>query len=687
MLNKSRLVRPIYDGERSESVNGYVTKVLEFENAFDESKDFEKAALYSALCSALRTEWFTSIGYYSKIDICKQSKYFLTWLEEQQVNSFNYSDILNAYAIYRINDCELKPQSSGCKVVARVLRNGLKYIKDDYLPIIRHIIWNTEKIIRRDRAQITLSQYFTDVHWLRSCMEETEYLQIESPKRLISSLTTFASTLLIEIKQAKKKVQAFLDNNPFENSKYHHLTSQKRELGYSCYLIRHLMQLDDQSKPMTLLSELLIADLISINYEDLFLMEWRKHKREPLSFVYQGRVILPFVKAKMFHRESLNKPSRVEELLMRWLCAAQCVQANDINHLKKSNFCVEINSVKKPLYVQCQYYKGRGQKDYFTPLIPYEDIEAKAINSYLNYFDDPSEKLFRHRNLIQLFISSSRGGVIKRLASIFRLKNTHIIHSLAINHKKNKSVSIFADAFRSLINNGSDCYQIWEKKQESLGNSCSMSLYRKSVDRPLPANIFTPTAIKNSSVHARSDKYRDGDLVNYNSHSSETEKLHYLSDENKDWVNLNGRLTRLVMNDLDSYVYRPNLNLSIKKVKNSLLQTKVISATGIKDASVLALQASQEPMYEVHKDEIIVLDTESTVINMLYYIEQSKMHYDYLIRHSLEYFEKTVLPTVEWMHYVLEQKLTPSIVKEGAKSYGKIKLLLPNKFSRDQITL
>ncbi len=57
--------------------------------------------------------------------------------------------------------------------------------------------------------------------------------------------------------------------------------------------------------------------------------------------------------------------------------------------------------------------------------------------------------------------------------------------------------------------------------------------------------------------------------------------------------------------------------------------------------------------------------------------------YKLLIQHALKFFERSVLPTVEWMHYVLQQYLTPTVVNEGRLAYGVVCSVLPPLFSSE----
>lgn len=84
--------------------------------------------------------------------------------------------------------------------------------------------------------------------------------------------------------------------------------------------------------------------------------------------------------------------------------------------------------------------------------------------------------------------------------------------------------------------------------------------------------------------------------------------------------------------------------------------------------------------FNAEPDEIVVLDTVETVVTMLHYINEAQTKKHVLINRALTFFEKTVLPNVEWMEYLLTSKLSPSTVKKGSVQFENLKSILPPLF-------
>ncbi|HEY8260632.1 MAG TPA: hypothetical protein VIG55_05430 [Methylosinus sp.] len=281
-----------------------------------------------------------------------------------------------------------------------------------------------------------------------------------------------------------------------------------------------------------------------------------------------------------------------------------------------------------------------------------------------------------------LTINNHPNSIANRLLRLWSDKDLETAIREKINQRK--SSPIFLHAYKSMLSGTSENFGAWREK-----HSGGFNEYKLNVERPLPIALFGPTHIKNSAVHAKSDRYREGDLINQNSHSNQTEKMHYLTDANKDWINQNGRITRAVLYDIERYVYRPNLNAAIQQAHENLIRTRVISVLdagidGTNEVRINPLGCIDFGDIEtegtlIDADSIVVLDTPETVINMLHYISEAERQKDILIANSLSFFERTVLPTVEWMDTVMSKMSTAS-VKQGECTYENVKGILPPLF-------
>ena len=100
-------------------------------------------------------------------------------------------------------------------------------------------------------------------------------------------------------------------------------------------------------------------------------------------------------------------------------------------------------------------------------------------------------------------------------------------------------------------------YNVWAKSEYGGG---FYNDYCERADKTCPQSLFKGSHIKNSSVYSRTDQYRDEDLINTNSHSSLTEKLSYMTDANKEWVNQVGRILRMVLVDIEMHAFSPKFD-------------------------------------------------------------------------------------------------------------------------------
>jgi hypothetical protein len=615
---------------------------------------------------------------------------FLSWFNTIEISESNKHVILNEYQEYRVNVKGVQPQSTGVKTILLFLSEGILTDAVDYVAVkyIETLIKSTKISANNERNPETLTSYFSNITWLRYSMGEEFYLKLESPKRLMNSFSVVVSVTLLLVINIKKSIarnisisESVLSHIDCLKDKVDKVNNWNRSLMSEC----ESMEISDEEKET--IRELLLLDLVASNRCELFRERCFKESEAPIPLVlYDGKTrVKPYKEGCLFSENNYKGISEVEELLFAWLCACQTVQPNDVGKLKKNDFVVGMNGNDRPVTVQCQYYKGRSGRDVETPLLGSSDIEGKAIIAYLSLHDD-KDKLFRtniNKRIHCTFIPHT-----PLAARIFRIwKSNHIKSIIDSELKKRKSSDIFLRAAMALYDCGGVGYDKWQHKRKDDGLDTSISLYRAEVTNPLPFSLFSLMAIKTSAVHARTDRYREADLVNYNSHTSETEKTSYLTDANKEWVNQNGRITRMVLSDIDEYVYKPNVNAAIDKARDMVMRTKIKSILGvgseigfkINPLGQVKLQ-SDESDWPIDFDEIVVLDTAETVINMKHYIDQAEKMRDVLIINALAYFERTILPTVEWMSTVLYSKISPKVLDQGLSDYEEIRHILPDLF-------
>jgi hypothetical protein len=646
--------------------------------------------IYKALLIAYNSDWHNNLA--EKAKICFYPFYisFLKWLENYEVTNDNKFKILKDYEAYRVNECGVKPQSTGIGHLTNLMNVGISSdaIEPETLRYITLLLHSTTASSHEEKNQITLTGFFTSIPWLRPLMSESDYLRLESPKRLMDSFSITIATILLHIINTKYEyieiIKTLSSNNYLskEINAKHKLDLWCRDIFFNIC--------DTNTDDMTAINinEIMNIDFINSDYWDELCRQIKayregKSRNKGVRIKLDNKYVKPYATPDIFHFENINTPSKIEQILFSWLCAWLAIQPSDIPKLKKNNFVIHRNYNGHPTSIQCQYYKGRSGIEHSTPIISAKQIEGQCILAFLDGIKDSSQYICANINLARM-ADAERSSPTYRLKRLFQSDIFKKIINIEI--AKRSSSHIFMNAFNCMTQNGSKAYGAWKKDMEIKGKNHSISDYRKSVERPLPDSLFGLASIKTSSVHARSDLYRSGDLINQNSHSNETEKLHYLSDSNKDWVNQNGRITRLVLNDMNIYSFKPNINRSVIITNDLMMRTKKVELSDFpKDNSPSISTSGQTKTLLFNErfepDSIIVIDSVETVIVMLHYISEVERQYEALIEKCLPFFEMTALPTSEWMHHVLNQMLTPSIVNNGRVRFESIKEILPPLFS------
>jgi len=255
--------------------------------------------------------------------------------------------------------------------------------------------------------------------------------------------------------------------------------------------------------------------------------------------------------------------------------------------------------------------------------------------------------------------------------TIFQLIQTPRLQTrIRAASKRAGFLPIFLDAALALTQ-GSQSHTCFLSKHKG----ASRSDYEAAVPRPLPFRMFSLTHIKNTAVHAGSDQYRDGDLINHHSHTSATEKYYYLTDANKDFVNRAGRITRVVLHDLQNVVYQPSVSAIKQAVNDMELRSRVIEATGSEDAQVNPLNLSTgraDP-----GDMILVPDTTEQALILIHSITQAEERYEQLLNHRPDWVERILLPHLEWMVRTLSKMRSSNAAQE---QYSGLRHHLPPVF-------
>ncbi len=605
-------------------------KVIEFNN-----KHIDATHIYKAIVNAMDSDWYKGLADLSKRHYEYHINYFFEWFGKLEIDDDNRFMLLKNYEVFRVNSRKIKSQSSGMAELIRLIKEGMygDYINSNALNYLDLLVNSSMPSVADKAEPYTLTNFFSSMPWLREVLGERDYLKLESPKRLMESFSISVAATLLFIIEAKKLVNAKV-RDPGKLGIGGKDQPKRARLAYwSRDLLSQVGELTNEGQPANALSELLLLDCVGIDTREELLAEWFEVRnvrfiglKSRKSKWKKAYYLIP----QIFLPEYLNRPSFLEEILFSWLCAWQTVQASDITKLKRQDFIINKNHVNRPVTLQCSYYKGRSWREQELPMIDTNRVEGKAIIAYLNLLPATEAKLIANNvGVNKILAFSKHDSLSNRLARLW--KSPLVLDFLKKALDMRQSSTLFIRAYTKMADNCGETIGSWSTRQEKEGKDSSTATYSQVVHHSLPTLLFSLSAIKTSAVHARSDKYRDGDLVNYNSHDSATEKHSYMTDANKEWVNQNGRITRMVLNDIERYVYRPNIDAAIVIARDRLLRTRVVNAVESEDIRMNSLryvdQDHKQEVSDIELDDVLVWDTPETVVNMLHYIAEAERQY------------------------------------------------------------
>lgn len=626
-------------------------------------------AIFTALAEAIKTPWFTSLSSRSQKVYFTNLKQLFEWINESgyTATEINCFECLKEFEAYRANVAEAK-RSPLCSIPT-MLRKGLdgKDLSDEDYLYLRTLLRLSKPSKQPEPKPHTLTEWFS-LPWLRSLVGEKQYLSLESPSRLISSFrVTISITLsyLLEIRAQWKKQVSMSCVSDSNKDWYRKWGSQ---------LLKCAGTFDKAGEPADELTQLLCLDLISQNQWPIVKEQIAKNGIEKVRLFGKNLTSTHVWKCPVFfHPDNQHNYSKVEELLMAWLVACETIQPWDIATLKTNDYACEYNRSGRLIAMQCCYYKGRSGLNREPAVLIASDCWTKAQYAYLKGLP-LSARLFRHSIGRALKVPEFAFGsriISSPLNMIWRLWQTPRLQTrIREALKRAGALPIFLESALALTR-GSESHDRFVRRNPG----ASRSKYEAVVPRPLPGEIFSLSHIKTTAVHAGSDQYRDGDLINHHSHTSATEKHHYLSDANKDFVNRAGRITRLVLYDLQNVVYQPSVSALTQAVNDLELRSRVTEATGLEDAQVHQLNFPTDRPKE--DDMILIPDTIEQALIFTHSITQAEERYRQLLNLRPDWVERTLLPQLEWMSRTLAKMRSAAAAQQ---EYADLKHHLPPVF-------
>lgn len=596
---------------------------------------------------------------------------FVDWLNEtgHETTDSNRYDCLKAHESYFMNDCGYK--NSPLWVLLAVLKGGLvdTSLTDYDCRYLQTLLRLSKPSKNTTPEPFSLPDWF-DMPWLRPILGEPQYLKLESPSRLFLSFRVVVAETLLYIMEIREDWQHYslmqLPGSDTRKSNWFR--------SWNVEMLNRFGSFDLSGEAESAWSELMFLDLVRPNKRDAIKIKISQVGADRLRGQpdVAGESIVAWArKPCIFHPEYQRTYSPLEERLMSWLVACETVQPSDIGKLKTTDYAQEFSQHGRLLAMECSYYKGRSGRKQNTAILMASDCWTKAQYRYLSGLPR-NAPLFRFNprallSLPDLNADASQQGDAAILWSIWKIPRVRKRLHAAL--RRAGASSVFLDAAMALTHS-SKPYTVF-KSQANI----SVNEYRRSVPRPIPLKLFSLTHIKNTAVFAGSDRYRDRDLINHHSHTSETEKHAYLTDANKDFVNRAGRITRLVLHDLQNVVYQPSVTAMELAINDFELRTRVIDATGSTDVQIHSIEGLSES--NDTNDIILVPDTVEQALFFIHTIAQAEQRLSQLLVVRPDWVERTLLVRVEWMTRNLSRMRS---AKKAQKEYDELKPHLPALF-------
>ena len=626
-------------------------------------------ALFIALCAGLKSEWFADLSDITKPTYFLDVRKFINWLNQadQKSKASGHYALLKDYEAFILNEKNQKRSGLGC--INKIIREGLTSpeLKDNDIHFMETLLRQSKPVKPPESEPVTLTSWFS-LPWLRQILGEKLYLQLESPQRILLSFRiTVATTLLylLEIRaEWNKSVQLKFDT-----------TYKDWQYDWNRIALDHLGKFDSNGDACDNLTELLLLDIIKSDHLSYlkYTLSRGNSKRISLQkkYVIKGKSNCPWQKPVMFHPKFYTCYSPIEEQLAAWLIACEAIQPSDIQKLKTTDYAVEVSMSGKLIALECNYFKGRSGATKQTAILMAKDLWTKAFYRYIQGLPETSylfkTNISQSNKMPGLGQHASKHNVFTFLFKIWN--SPRLQKTIQSEIYRANGTSVFLDAILAL-ESGSEPLSHFTKRGKR-----SSAEYRITVARALPSNFFSLTHIKNTAVHAGTDKYRDSDLINHHSHTSLTEKNSYLTDANKDFVNRAGRVTRLVLHDLQNTVYQPSVLAIQQAVYDRELRTRIVETTGTTDIEVHALDQpiDNTPL----TDEILVPDNTDNALVFIHYIRESERMLPKLLAVRPDWVERTLIIQVEWMSRTLSRM---RFAKAAEDLYKKLQPYLPPVF-------
>lgn len=703
----------------------------------------EKRLIFSSLYTAYYIAYVLNNDQSLAANVSDIIPRFVEFLNRLEITAENRMFVFKLYEIARVKENKVKTQSTGLKELIRIVNKalafepfGVQFLDHDEYRYLDQLS-KTKRAAMDEPEQNTLTEWFGFHSWLRLDevgIGEALFNRITSPKLLTKSLQVSCSTALLELHKAKHAlIDLFaahkLHRNIFPTPpSWPDVTSysggskdlqykkdiaqfKKQTLHYKKLFLELLSMILPDSRDMStspwIGMQALIYSQCTKGVIDYVIKQVGNkaslkqqatidekiqtifRQQTPQCMLFTPEFILELVDYAAENSMGGSVPvSRAEHYLFSMLMAFQTVAVKDIFRLRKANFKFLKRQNGKITHIDCEYFKSRAHVVHSTNMVDASSVFGEAILAFIN---DRTAKMSMNVPLVvDDGITKLKTGRTSIAAKLFRfLTNSAIREKIDITLSREKSSPVFLEAVNKVLENGVD------KEEFTVTHKCSAENWMTQCKTPAKGRMFGLENIKNSSVHAASDDFDASRLMNYRSHSMETERQSYLTKENEIWLNNCGRVTRAVMHDLQCNVFRPS---SSDRVLFQSDFTKAIRFVEHRKLDVLARLkiVSEKEQGEVDDlgfsskafidgelpDTLFLVESPDTVMKLKHYMNELNRTHEQLAKVNPEFLFYTALPTVEWIEGVFSNRLFSSdTVYNGEVLYKKLQSHLPPLFS------
>jgi hypothetical protein len=656
---------------------------------------------------------------------------FVSFMNSASVTAEDKVYLFKKFESCRVNQ-GCKPQSTGLKKLKHCIKiclNDANFTENqsDFNLVYLDILKKTKVAPSAEAKVITLTHWLSGHTWLRRDdigIGSELYSRLSSPKHLIQSFNTSIEVGLLEIQEAKYTLlKCFKDNPTIVDS-----ISPWKEKGeftlsnrfYTEYKNNHqfellkllqttYQQLPEKPESLQDAFKLVICSLVHEELWDetidLFFSNKNISQKESnikgnismsrISIVDSSLFSLGFlVELKEYSKAIVGAPvpcSRIEHQLFQWMMASLRVQTTDIYKLQLSTFTFTRRVNNSITHIDCNYFKGRAGGYHETETVSVNTTLGKGL---LNFIKDRTENMSNTANIFSPKLPlGSLGGSSWFSKGVMLLSNSIIRKAIDIELKKRSLSAVFLTSMLKIIKHGNN-YDVYTRQQDNATTLTRLQWEVKS-ESPTRSNTFGLSNIKNTAVHAKSDFFDPSKLLNFNSHSNKTERIHYLTPANEEWKNNCGLVTRAVMQDIQSNIFRVSqkdkevfesefvkASESIETKKKEILRRfKLITGRKNGDINELGISTTHDLVEGDLPDTIYLIDSPETVMKLKHYLAQSECHYQRIIKHNPEFVFNTLLPTLEWIEDLFyKKKFSEKSLSAGEEMFARFREILPPIF-------